>query len=330
MIELEILPQTRTTRRRLERDFKKGKINQQYSYTTFEAISAEFQKRGSFEWLPSKEGQSIEQWWLIRINQQKNASSYTKPIPMGCFGVHGNTDTELDDKLRDYICSSKYHLDVDYEGGSEWILTNVSDIYKKLNFYPTSVDDIFNNEEFMKLWFERIEESKKKYFQDKEQLSKVYNLKKWQDIAVKEMLVSGKKYHILGLAPRFGKTLTVLDYFKQKVLNGEYSSEELWLVPASKSLSSNASFVNDYDDFGFTQYFNIIKDVSLFVDEDKVIQRLRKSLPINAKIVLVTDEGDLASHTKVSVEKINLIKSTFHVVEQIVMTGTGIGKATKI
>jgi hypothetical protein len=249
---------------------------------------------------------------------------------MGCFGVHGNTDTELDGKLRDYICSSKYHLDVNYEGGSEWIVTNVSDIYKKLNFYPTSVDDIFNNEEFMKLWFERIEKSKKKYFQDKEQLSKVYNLKKWQDIAVKEMVISGKKYHILGLAPRFGKTLTVLDYFKQKVLSDEYSKEELWLVPASKSLSSNASFVNDYDDFGFIQYFNIIKDVSLFVDEDKVIERLRKSLPINAKIVLVTDEGDLASHTKVSVEKINLIKITFNVVEQIVMTGTGIGKASKI
>jgi hypothetical protein len=329
-MELEVLPTTRKEKRKLERDFKKGKINQQYSYTTFEAISAEFQKRGSFEWLPSKEGQSIKQWWLVRIGQQKNASSYTKPIPMGCFGVNGNNDPELDGKLRSFICDSKYHLDVDYEGGNEWIVTNVSDIYKKLNFYPTSVDDIFNNEEFMKLWFERIEESKKKYLQDKEQLSKVYNLKKWQDIAVKEMLVSGKKYHILGLAPRFGKTLTVLDYFKQKVLNGEYSKEELWLVPASKSLSSNASFVNDYDDFGFTQYFNIIKDVSLFVDEDKVIERLRKTLPINAKILLVTDEGDLASHTSVSVEKINLIKSTFNVVEQIVMTGTGIGKATKI
>jgi hypothetical protein len=285
------------------------------------------------DWLPSKEGQTIEQWWIERITQQRSAQTLTKAKPMGCFGVHSNDNLNLDDDIREYICNTNLHIEVNFEddgAGTEWILTNVSDIYKKLNFYPTSVDDIFNNEEFMKLWFERIEESKKKYFQDKEQLSKVYNLKKWQDIAVKEMLVSGKKYHILGLAPRFGKTLTVLDYFKQKVLNGEYSSEELWLVPASKSLSSNASFVNDYDDFGFTQYFNIIKDVSLFVDEDKVIQRLRKTLPINAKIVLVTDEGDLASHTSVSVEKINLIKCTFNVVEQIVMTGTGIGKATKI
>jgi hypothetical protein len=45
---------------------------------------------------------------------------------------------------------------------------------------------------------------------------------------------------------------------------------------------------------------------------------------------LITDEGDLASHTTISIDKIESIKNTFNVVEQIVMTGTGIGKATKI
>jgi hypothetical protein len=332
-MELEVLPITRKEKRKLERDFKKGKINEQYSYTTREAIATFKDLRGDLNWLPSKEGQSIKQWWIDRISQQRSAQALTKAKPMGCFGVHGNDSLVLDKDIRDFICDTELHISVDFEddgAGKEWILTRVDDIYKKLDFYPTRVDDIFNNEEFMKLWFERIEESKKKYFQDKEQLSKVYNLKKWQDIAVKEMIVSDKKYHILGLAPRFGKTLTVLDYFKQKVLNGEYSKEELWLIPASKSLSSNASFVNDYDDFGFTRYFNIIKDVSLFVDEDKIIERLRKSLPINAKIVLVTDEADVASHTDISIDKINLIIKEFDVVEQIVMTGTGIGKATKI
>jgi hypothetical protein len=334
MTELQELPTKRQDRRKLDRDFKKGKINQQYSYTTREAI-ATFKDlhSGDLKWLPSKEGQTIDQWWVDRINQQRSAQTLTKAKPMGCFGVHGNSDTKLDDKVREFICDTKLHqkVDFDYEGaGNEWILTKVDDIYKKLNFHPTSVDDIFNNEEFMKLWFERIEDSKKKYFEDINRVSRVYNLKKWQEIIVKEMLVSGKKYHVLGLAPRFGKTLTILDYFKQKVDSGEYSKEELWLVPASKSLSSNTSFVNDYTDFGFIQYFNIVKDVSLFVDEDKVIERLKSILPKNSKIVLVTDEGDLASHTKISVEKINLIKTTFNVVEQIVMTGTGIGKATKI
>ena len=144
------------------------------------------------------------------------------------------------------------------------------------------------------------------------------------------MIVSGKKYHILGLAPRFGKTLSVLDYFKQKVLGGKYDKNELWLLPASKSLSSNTSFVNDYDNYGFVQYFNIVKDISLFVDEDRIIKNLKQILPNNVKLVLITDEGDLASHTTISVEKINLIKKEFNVIEQIVMTGTGIGKATKI
>jgi hypothetical protein len=329
-MQLDLITQTRLEKRKEKRSFLKKQINQQYSYTTFEAISAESQKRnGSFDWLPSKEGQSIEQWWLDRINQQKNASSYTKPIPMGCFGVHGNNDTKLDDTIRKYVSTIKYHQEVNYEGGNEWILTNVSDIYKELNFYPTCVDDIINNPEFMKLWFDRIRASKYAYFKNNEIVSKVYKLKKWQSNVVDEMIGSKKTYHILGLAPRFGKTLTVLDYFKRKILNSDYSKDKLWLVPVSKSLSSNSSFFNDYKDFGFSKYFNII-NTSLFVDDEKIIQTLKEQIPLDAKIVLITDEGDLASHTTISIDKIESIKNTFEVVEQIVMTGTGIGKATKI
>jgi hypothetical protein len=330
---LEKIPQTRQQKRKLGRDAKKGRINQQYSYTTRESIATFKDLRGNFNWLPSKEGQTIKQWWIDRIYQQRNSQTLTKAKPMGCFGVHGNDNLELDNDIREYICNTNLHIKVDFEddgAGKEWILTKVDDIYKKLNFYPTSVDDIFNNKDFMKLWFERIEDSKKNYFKNLENLSKVYNLNEWQELVKTEMIVSGKKYHVLGLAPRFGKTLTILDCYKEKVLNGEYSKDELWLVPASKSLSSNTSFINDYTDFGFSPYFNIIKDVSLFVDEDKVIERLREKLPYNSKIVLVTDEGDLASHTPISVDKINLIKNNFDVVEQVVMTGTGIGKATKI
>jgi hypothetical protein len=120
MIQLDLIPETRLEKRMEKRSFLKNKINQQYSYTTFEAISAESQKRnGSFDWLPSKEGQSIEQWWLDRINQQKNASSYTPPIPMGCFGVHENNDIKLDDTIRKYICNSSIHQEISYEGGGD-------------------------------------------------------------------------------------------------------------------------------------------------------------------------------------------------------------------
>ena len=262
MIQLDLIPETRLEKRKEKRSFLKKQINQQYSYTTFEAISAESQKRnGSFNWLPSKEGQSIEQWWLDRINQQKNASSYTPPIPMGCFGVHANDDVKLDDTIRKYICGSNIHQQINYEGGNEWILTNVSDIYKEQNFYPKCVDDIINNPEFMKLWFDRIRASKYAYFKNNEVVSRVYKLKQWQQNVVDEMIGSNKTYHILGLAPRFGKTLTVLDYFKRKILNSDYSKDKLWLVPVSKSLSSNSSFFNDYKDFGFSKYFNIINTI---------------------------------------------------------------------
>ena len=329
-MQLDLITQTRLEKRKEKRIFLKKQINQQYSYTTFEAISAESQKRnGSFNWLPSKEGQSIEQWWLDRINQQKNASSYTPPIPMGCFGVHANDDVKLDDTIRKYICGSNIHQQINYEGGNEWILTNVSDIYKELNFYPKCVDDIINNPEFMKLWSDRIRASKYAYFKNNEVVSRVYKLKQWQQNVVDEMIGSNKTYHILGLAPRFGKTLTVLDYFKRKILNSDYLKDKLWLVPVSKSLSSNSSFFNDYKDFGFSKYFNII-NTSLFVDDEKIIQTLKEQIPSDAKIVLITDEGDLASHTTISIDKIESIKNTFDVVEQIVMTGTGIGKATKI
>lgn len=323
----------RGERRKEKRALTKNKVNQQYSYTTREAIATFKDIRGDFNWLPSKEGQSINQWWIDRIKQQRSASNLTGPNLLGCFGIHDNDNTELDNLVRKHICEMDYHQEVVFENdgaGREWILTNVSDIYEELNFYPTCVDDILNNKEFLTLWFARIKNSKRSYFEKNEIVNKVYKLKTWQRTTVDSMLGSGKFYHQLGLAPRFGKTLLVLEYFKTKILRGEYDKDEIWLVPLSKSLSSNESFVNDYDDFGFFNYFNIVNDISLFIDEEKVIEKLRKKLPDNAKIVLVTDEADFASHTKISVERLNSIGEIFNVCEHIVMTGTGYGKATKI
>ena len=310
----------------------KKEINQQYSYTGREAIATFKDERGDFNWLPSKEGQSIKQWWIDRINQQRSASKLTKSVPMGCFAVHDNDDKTLDNKIREHICDLDIHQEVDFEDdgdGNEWVLTNVEDLYHELNFYPSSASDILNNKEFMKLWFERVKSSKLSYF-DKETISEPYQLRPWQDLVVEGMLSSNKKFHQLGIAYRHGKTVTVLDYTKKKVLRGDYDGSKLYLVPTSKSLASNASFVKDYDRFGFKEHFNIIKDLSLFKNEDKIIEKLLKILPEDAMLILVTDEADLASHTIISIDKINLIKKTFNVVEQLVMTGTGIGKASKI
>lgn len=324
---------TRTEKRKEERILKKEGVNQQYSYTSREAIATFKDYRGDFNWLPSKEGQSIEQHWTSRISQQRTASNLTKAVTLGCFGIFNNDDVKLDDKVRDYICNIEFHQEVDFEddgAGNEWILTNVEDIYKELGFYPTCVNDILNNEEFMILWYQRLKNSKQSYFKKDEFYNKVYELKPWQKTTVETMLGSGKFYHQLGLAPRFGKTLTVLEYFKKKVLKGDYSKDELWLVALSKSLSSNTSFINDFNDFGFFKYFNMVEDISLYVDEDRIIEKLKTQLPEGSKVVLVTDEADFASHTKISTERLSLVNETFNVDEHIVMTGTGYGKASKI
>jgi len=324
---------TRNERREEERIFKKEGVNQQYSYTSREAIATFKDDKDNFNWLPSKEGQSIEQHWTSRISQQRSASNLTKAVTLGCFGVFNNEDRKLDDKVRTYICDDEFHQEVDFEDdglGKEWILTNVEDIYQDLDFHPTCVSDILNNEEFMIRWYQRLQNSKQSYFEKDEFYNKVYELKPWQKTTVETMLGSGKVYHQLGLAPRFGKTLTVLEYFKKKVIKGEYSKDEMWLVALSKSLSSNTSFINDYNDFGFFKYFNMVEDISLFVDEDKIIEKLKTQLPEGSKVVLVTDEADFASHTKISTERLSLVSETFNVVEHIVMTGTGYGKASKI
>jgi hypothetical protein len=323
----------RTEKRKEERTLMRECVNQQYSYTTREAIATSKDLQGNFNWLPSKEGQSISQHWISRISQQRSASNLTKATRLGCFGVHDNDDLQLDNKVRKYMCKSDLHQEFDFEDdgvGKEWILTNVEDIYKELDFYPTCVGDILNNEDFMVLWYKRIRNSKQYYFEKDEFYNEVYELKPWQKTTVNSMLGSGKFYHQLGLAPRFGKTITVLEYFKRKVLNGQYIKDELWLVTLSKSLSSNTSFINDYKDFGFFKYFNMVNEVSLFVDDEKLIDKLKLQLPENAKVVLVTDEADFASHTDISVERIFNVTKSFNVCEQIVMTGTGFGKASKI
>jgi hypothetical protein len=324
---------SRKERRKEERTFKKEGVNQQYSYTTREAIATIKDKRGDFRWLPSKEGQSIEQHWTSRISQQRSASNLTKAIPLGCFGVFNNDDIKLDDKVRDFICNTEFHKEVDFEddgAGKEWVLTYVGDILGEMDFNPTCVSDILDNEEFTIRWYQRVQNSKQTYFEKNEFYNKVYELQPIQKKVVKMMMNSGKTFHQLGLPPRARKTVTVLEYFKNKVLKGDYTKDELYLVALSKSLSSNTSFINDFNDFGFFKYFNMVEDISLFVDEDKIIEKLKTQLPEGAEVVLVTDEADFASHTKISTERLSLVSDTFNVVEHIVMTGTGYGKASKI
>lgn len=314
---------------------KSQNVNAQYSYTTPEAIALKKDEKGNFDWLPSKEGQSIKQWWLDRIKQTRSARDLKKAVPLGVFGVLNDEDEKLDDKIREHMCNYDYHIEIDYEDdgqGTEWVETYVKDIYDDLGWYPKNTQEILDNDEFLELWYKRISASKISYL-DEQNLKiekKLYNLRPWQELALQEMLKSGKSYHQLGLPPRFGKTLLILEYIKQKHCpNGEFN-EKIVVVPLSKSLSSNSSFYVDYKQFGFDKYFKLESDLSLFLDTDKLIEKIKETVKPGTKIIPVTDEGDQASHTILSVERMEVTKKEFNIEEHITMTGTGFGKLSKI
>ena len=305
--------------------------NKQYSYMTRESITLSFGKPG---WLLLKDGQTIEQSVEERVKQQKNASSLSTPIIVNQFSIDNNDDVKLDDKIRAEMFKTDYHQGYNYlevGGGREWTYTYVQDIYDELNMNPTQPDDILNNELFIEKLGKRIQDSKALAVSNilGQSIHKTLVLRPWQQQVVDQMLSSNQNYILLSLPPRFGKTLSVLEYAKKLVENG-LDGNKLYLVPLSKNLSSNASFVVDYDDFGYNQYYNILKDISLFKDEEKIMEKLSNELPDDAFIIPITDEADLASNTSISISKINEVISKYQVVKQIVMTGTNVGRAAKI
>ena len=286
-------------------------------------------------WILTKDGQTIEQEVMERVMQQATAARLSTPTIVNQFSVPNNDDVKLDDKIRKEIFKTNLHQGYDYVdvgGGREWTYTYVQDIYDELNMNPTQPNDILNNQLFLEKLGTRIQESKALAVGNilGQSVHKTLVLRPWQEIAVNQMFTENKDYILLCLAPRFGKTLAILEYVKRLIEDGQYTKEQVYLVPLSKNLSSNASFVVDYDDFGYVQHFNILKDISLFKNEEKIMEKLKSELPDDAVIIPVTDEADLASNTQISITKIEEIKSKYNVGKQIVMTGTGLGKAAKI
>jgi len=306
--------------------------NKQYSYMTRESIGLSITEKPG--WILTKDGQTIKQKVEERISQQATAARLSIPTIVNQFGVDNNNDVKLDDKIRKEIFKTDIHQGYDYVdvgGGREWTYTYVKDIYDELGMNPTKADDILTNELFIKKLGKRIQESKSLAVSKilGQSVHKILTLRPWQKQVVNQMLNSNLKYILLSLPPRFGKTLSVLEFAKKLVENG-IDGKKLYLVPLSKNLSSNASFVVDYDDFGYNQYYNILKDISLFKDEEKIMEKLSNELPDDALIIPITDEADLASNTSISISKIKEVISKYQVVKQIVMTGTNVGRAAKI
>ena len=334
------------------------KNNKLYSYTTLaNLISSLINSKGFLE---VKQGLTIEQEVLERLHQQDNASSTSTIIHIVTNVVNDNEDTKLDDKVRDELHKTplftKFERFDNISKHHEWSLVKIDDLMEDfdavhsefLNLLHTQnlrrhamenfLNETFlNNSSFMNALATRIFEAKEIVIQNILGTGsyKDITLRTWQQEVKDSMVKDDKFYNLLALAPRFGKTFTILEYAKtiaEKVDN-------LYLVPMSKQLSSNTSFTKDYKEGGYEYHGNFkIRESSLFLDTsiehtegiEKRIQALKEDLPENANLILVTDEADIASHTDKSIDVIVRILQEFNIVKQIAMSGTGIFKASKI
>jgi len=319
-------------------------INKLYTYTSMTELLASMM--ASPGWVRVKQGLTLKQEIEDRIKQQDNAATTADLIPLSTLIIPDNDDAKLDDKVRELQHRTENFMHFErYDNSNkkhEWSLVKINDLvqdwdalYKEFleseNREDFLAEHFLYNKEFLEKLDARILSSKQDAVQSllgKSSYKEII-LRPWQDEVVGDMLNTSKSNFLLSLAPRFGKTFTVLEYVKQYASKNEGN---FILVPASKNLSSNASFVADYFEGGFNIHggFDIITDGSLFQDEDKLIERLEKVIPKDSNIIMVTDEADVASHTEISQDKIKNILENFNVVKRIAMSGTGIYKAAKI
>jgi len=324
---------------------KESNINKLYTYTSMTEVLASM--LASPGWIRVKQGLTLKQEIEDRIYQQDNAATTADLIPLSTLIVPDNDDVKLDDKVRELQHRTENFMHFERYDNShkkhEWSLVKIDDLVQDWDILYSDflasknredfiAKHFLYNKDFLKKLDNRILKSKQnavKSLLGKASYKEII-LRPWQDEVVRDMLNSSKSNFLLSLAPRFGKTFTILEYTKR--YTQKKNEGNIILVPASKNLSSNASFVADYNEGGYGIHggFDIITDGSLFQDEDKLLERLKETIPENARLIMVTDEADVASHTEISQEKIKNILENFNVVKRIAMSGTGIYKAAKI
>lgn len=148
-----------------------------------------------------------------------------------------------------------------------------------------------------------------------------------QDKVINQMISSEKDNFLLYLAPRFGKTFTMLEYTNRYM---NITGNKTTLLVASKSLSANNSFMVDYNKFGYSGFtLQILSLCSKRIPD--LLAEIETAMDNDVgDIILVTDEADFASSTVDSIEKLNMIKRNHNVVKHISMSGTGMGKVARI
>jgi len=340
-------------------------INKQYSFTSLTEFIRSLATTDG--WLLVKQGLTLAQEIEDRLQQQDNSSSTADIILLSTLVVEDNTNVKLDDDIRSELHKTDNFLHFErIENKSkrhEWSLVKIDDLIDNfselraefINLQSSSAvhtenlveqfvfDKFLTDKEFMSALDQRIYKAKEtavKKLTGKDGY-KDYELTPWQDLSVNMLMKADKFYNLLSLSPRFGKTLNTNEIVKRIASK---TNERVVLLPASKNLASNASFVSDYNEFGFDIHggFDLCEEGSLFVGSgkeknvpievliDKRIEVLKTKISPTDLVVMVTDEADIASHTDKAVLFLEAIKSNFNVIKQIAMSGTGIYKASKI
>lgn len=342
-------------------------LNKQYSYTDINSFITSLTKKNG--WLMIKQGLTLKQEIEERAEkQQDNASSTADIIVFSTLVIENNNDPKLDDKIRDELHKTdefmRYTRFDNIKKKHEWSWVKIDDLipnfaelrneFQKLQNNKNIFTDEFAidkfvaknflyNPEFMDALDKRVFDAKRKAVKKLIHKNgyKDITLRPWQKETVDEMVNANKFYNLLSLAPRFGKTITILEY--ALTIARELKNKKIVLLPASKNLASNYSFEDDYSAAGFAEKneFGLCNEGSLFVASSdkklelsdliaKRIEVLKDHIDQDALVILVTDEADIASHTDDSIQFLEAIKHNFNVIKHVAMSGTGIFKAAKI
>lgn len=285
-----------------------------------------------------KQGLTIDQEIDIRAEQQDNASSTSDIVVINKMEVQSKKNVKLDDAIRNLQHQQDNFQEFQRLGHTrkkhEWSLMDITSVLSDLGLTDTFLygteEEIYelinHNSVFIEALDKMIYESKSlamNILLGKKGKTNV-TLRPWQQHVLNLIINNSYMHCLLSLAPRFGKTLLVLELAKY------YQSQDIKivLVPASKSLASNESFIEDYKAWGYD--FKIIEDASLFVVNKQIVENLKSQIEEDEVLFLVTDEADHSSHTDNSIEKLEAIKENFNIHKIIAMTGTAIYKASKI
>ncbi len=300
-----------------------NKPNRQYSYTSRSYFNTSIIEKPG--WLLIKSGQTIEKSIDERVKEQDTASTADPLLVVSRLVIHDNDDKDLDNKIREIT-----HLDYNFEAHirydgkrNERSWVRIHDLVEG----DCNCADLLNDKEFLERLNDRIHDVKNRAALHLlgRGVSVDIVLRIQQEHVLEEMIVADKKYNLLGLPPRFGKTYLILEYAQRYT----DSMKDIVLLVASKNLSSNSSFETSFRNSVYADRFHL-RECSLFQPEETIDDILSENIKPHHNVFLVTDEADLGSHTEKSRAKLAAIEAKYNVVKHIVMSGTNINTANKI